>query len=103
MLNDWKWEKIDNYKYVIRDNNNKIIIDLKQIRNEQWICTLYNDEYEYELRQRAFFPENTTIEEIQWQVTIWISKQCNNIANSFHYIRDHLPSAYDLFDKITKL
>lgn len=101
MLNDWKWEKIDNYEYVIRDNTNTVIIDLIQNQNEQWICTLYNDEYK--LKYYAIFPENMTIEEIQWQVILWVNKQCTNIANSFHHIRDHLPSVHDLFDKTIKL
>ena len=100
MLNDWKWEKIDDYEYVIRDNNNAIIISLIQTWNDQWKCILFNDNYN--IRYQAIFPENTSIEEIQWQVVIWANKQCNDVANSFHYIRDHLPSVRDLFDKIKK-
>lgn len=65
------------------------------------MCTFYNDEYK--IKYRAFFPENITIEEIQWQVILWANKQCNSIANSFHHIRDHLPSIHDLFDKIIKI
>lgn len=100
-INDWKWEKIDDYEYVIRDNNNIVVIDLMQIQNKQWICTFYNNEYE--LKYRAFFSENMTIEEIQWQAILWVNEQCINIANSFHHINDHLPSIHDLFDKIIKL
>ena len=81
--------------------NITIIIDLIQNQNKQWICTFYNDEYK--LKYQALFPENMTIEEILWQTILWVNNQCNNIANSFHYIRDHLPSVHDLFDKITKL
>ena len=28
MLNNWEWEKINNNKYIIRDSNNLIIVDL---------------------------------------------------------------------------
>lgn len=101
MLNDWKWEKIDNYEYVIRDNNNTVIIDLIQTWNEQWMCTFYDDKYKLEYKK--IFSKNMTIEEIQWQVILWVSKQCNNIANNFHHIRDHLPNVCDLFDKIIKI
>lgn len=101
MLNDWKWEKIDDYEYVVRDNNNAIIIQLIQLWNKQWRCVFYNDKYE--LKYYTFFLGNTTIEEIQWQATLWVNKQCTNIANSFHHIRDHLPSIHDLFDKTIKL
>ena len=48
-----------------------------------------------------------TIEEAQWRSVIWVYDQCNNIANSFHYIRDHLLSYRELatkyFDKSTKI
>ena len=101
MLNDWKWEKIDDYEYVVRDNNNAIIIQLIQIWDKQWRCAFYNDKYE--LKYYTNFPGDTTIEEIQWQATLWVNEQCNNIANSFHHIRDHLPSIHDLFDKTIKL
>lgn len=100
MLNDWKWEKVDECEYVIRDDNNAVIIFLIQTWNNQWKCCLYNDYYN--ITYQAIFPENTSVEEVQWQVIVWANNQCNNVANSFHYIRDHLPDVHDLFDKIKK-
>lgn len=105
MLNDWKWEKIDNNQYIIKDNYNTKIVDLQKIQNEEWLCTFYNNEMK--LHYNGIYPANMSLEEVQWQAILWIQKQCNQIANSFHHIRDHLPSIHEVYctflDKKTKL
>ena len=112
MLNDWKWEKINNNKYIIRDSNNLIIVDLIKNQDKTWSCIFYNNELNLKYKTNfskslTIFSENMTIEEAQWRSIIWIYNQCNNIANSFYYIRDHLPSYRELatkyFDKSTKI
>lgn len=103
MLNDWVWEKIDNYRYIIKDSYGTIIVDLLMTKDSYWLCTFYNNEVE--LKYRAIFSKDMTIEEIQWKVVLWVYKQCNDIANSFHHIRDHLPNIRNLADAyfLTKL
>ena len=96
MLNDWKWEKISNHEYIIRDDNYKTVIDLLQTPDKTWVCIFCDVEY-----QR--FSDDMTIEEMQWQAVVSADKLCNKIANNFHHIRDHLPSMYSLFDKTRKL
>ena len=39
------------------------------------------------------------MEEVEWQVTLYIGNKCNKIANQLHKIRDHLPSIHELAEK----
>ena len=41
----------------------------------------------------------SSIEEVEWQVTLYINNKCNKIANQLHKIRDHLPGLRELREK----
>lgn len=93
MLNDWIWQKIRNYGFELHDNDGRLVASLTQDHNN-WLCTFYNDD--------CHMSSCVTLEDIEssdeaiWQATLWIYKECNRIANSFLYIRDHLTSLHEL-------
>lgn len=43
-----------------------------------------------------------SIEEAEWQMTVYIYNRCNKIANKLHAIRDHLPNVHELVEKAGK-
>ena len=94
MLNDWHWEEIDNSEYRLKDTSGQMRAYLICNFDDRWVCRLYNDELN--MNFHATFEGLKTNEEAIWQATLWIYDTCNQIANSFHHIRDHLPSLHEL-------
>lgn len=93
MLNDWMWQKIGNYEFELHDNNGELIASLVQ-DCDNWLCKFYNDDCNMHFSVRLENIESS--DEAIWQATLWIYKECNRIANSFHHIRDHLTSLHKL-------
>ena len=93
MLNDWKWNKIDDYEYRLMDSD-QIMVGYVISDGSQWHCRFYNKRLDQYFG--TTFSGMTNAEETLWQATIWIYDECNKIANSFHHIRDHLPELHDL-------
>ena len=95
MLNDSYWKEYDDEKmaYLYSSDNKKIAYIQKQ--ESGWDCTIY-PKYIAE----GFYLMNTdSIEEAEWQMTLYIYNECNKIANQLHKIRDHLPSIHDLAER----
>ena len=100
MLDDWKWIQIDDYEYRLKDASNQLIAYLVEDSSHRWQCCLYNDDWNMKFFSSFDGLENT--QEVIWQATIWIYNTCNQIANSFHHIRDHLPSLHKLHEDYEK-
>ena len=90
MLNDWCWVKVDDSEYKLNDNNGQNVAYLIRNFDDRWVCRFYNDNYNMDFG--VVFENMESAELVIWKATIWIYDECNRIANSFHHIRDHLPS-----------
>ena len=93
MLNDWVWEKVNKSEYRLKDTSGKTISYLIHNCDNKWFCTFYN--YKFNIKYDVILKVKST-EEAILQATTWIYNTCNEIANSYHYIRDHLPDSYEL-------
>ena len=96
MLNDWKWEKIDDSEYRLTDYDGQTVAYLVRNFGDSWFCRLINRRFDIHFGR--IYDNVTSIEWLKWQATIWIQDECNRIANSFHYIRDHLPNLNKLYE-----
>lgn len=94
MTNDWQWEKIDDAEYRLKKPSGIIVAYLGRNFDKRWFCWFYNDDLD--LSFDTTFDGYNNAEEVVRQATLWIYNLCNNVANSFHYIRDHLPSSHNL-------
>ena len=92
MLNDWKWDS----DLRLRDNRDNVVAYLGLFAPEKWFCRLDNNDYN--IHYSVTLEGLKSKEEAVWQATVWIYNECNAIANSFHRIRDHLPSIHELAD-----
>lgn len=101
MFNNWHWVKYDNSEYRLKNISGQMIAYLINNFNDRWTCRLYNVEYDITFVATFEGLENT--EEVIWQATLWIYNTCNQIANSFHHIRDHLPSLRELREQAEKI
>ena len=90
MLNDWNWEKVCDFQYELKDTSGEVVAFLYHSFEDEWYCKFLN----YHCGGIFFgnFEGIKNGEEAVWQATIWIYRTCNKIANSYHHIRDHLPS-----------
>lgn len=92
MDNDWCWEKYDNSEYRLKNSYGHVVAYLICNYNDKWSCLFYNDDFDWKFKMT--FEGFDNAEQIIQQATIWIYNTCNQIANSFHRIRDHLPKVY---------
>ena len=97
MLNDSYWKEYnDGERAYLYSSDNKKIAYIQKKENA-WDCTIY-PEY---IAEGFYLMNIDSIEEAEWQITLYIYNRCNEIANSLHKIRDHLPSIHDLADRAT--
>lgn len=89
MFNDWHWEKIDDSEYRLKTQYDHVTVYLIRNYDDRWTCRFFNDDYD--MKFAATFEGFKDPEEVIRQATIWMYNTCNQIANSFHRIRDHLP------------
>lgn len=94
MLNDWRWEKVDRSEYKLKDASGQTIAYLFRNYDSRWFCRFHNDDWN--MNFGVTFEGLKNAEEVIWQTTLWIYNTCNHVANSFHRIRDHLPSLHEL-------
>ena len=94
MKNKWNWEKINPECYILKDEYNYGIAHLAKYHNDKWACQFYNDDYN--ITFNIILEGIYNAEEAIWQATLWIYNTCNQVANSFHRIRDHLPDLGEL-------
>lgn len=86
-----KWED-EGWQIVLRDGN-KTLARARNMYDLGWFVYLpCIDEQFYKI-------EAATAEEAEWRVTLLLYNRCNQMANYFHKIRDHLPSIHELADK----
>ncbi len=89
----WKWEKVSKTEYKLTDSCGLTVGYLALNYDRSW-CRFYNDDFDMKFSLTIEGLKNT--EEAIWQATLWIYQTCNQVANSFHRIRDHLPSLHEL-------
>lgn len=92
MLNDSYWNEYNDREMasLYSSDNKKIAIIQKQ--ESGWDCTIY-PKY---IAEGFYLMNIDSIEEAEWQMTLYIHNRCNEIANQLHKIRDHLPSIHEL-------
>ena len=70
-----------------------------QKKDTAWNCMIWP-----ELIAESFYYNGmSSIEEVEWQVTLYIGNKCNKIANQLHKIRDHLPSVHELAERASSI
>ena len=95
MLNDSYWKEYNDGEraYLYSSDNRKIAYIQK--RENAWDCKIYP-----KFITDGFYLMNIdSIEETEWQITLYIYNRCNEIANQLHKLRDHLPSIHELAEK----
>lgn len=102
-MNKWHWKEIEIYEEHLVDENDNVIArlmytDYGTVLNG-WRCIFYNKECNTKYVNQIYA---NSIEEARWQATLWIHNECNFIANSYHRIRDHLPSIHELAEAAIK-
>ena len=89
------WEEYNDREHALlfsTDGENLAYIKKK---DKLWDCTILP-----ELIATNFYYMGTdSIEEVEWQITLYIYNECNKIANQLHKIRDHLPNIYELAER----
>ena len=97
MLNDWHWVKYDNSEYRLKNASGEMVAYLVRNYDDRWFCRVYNNDWN--INFCVTFEGLRNAEEVIWQATLWIYNTCNQIANSFHHIRDRLPDIHELAKK----
>lgn len=95
MLNDSYWKEYNDGERAYLWSAGGEIIAYIQKKDTVWDCMIYP-----ELIAESFYYNGmSSIEEVEWQITLYIYNRCNRIANQLHKIRDHLPSVHDLGER----
>ena len=84
-------QAIDGPTFIL--NGEKIAYIQKQ--ESGWDCTIC-PKY---IAEGFYLMYIDSIEEAEWQMTLYIYDRCNEIANELHKLRDHLPSIHELAEK----
>ena len=90
----WKEYNDGERAYLWSADNEKIAYVQK--KDGVWNCIIYPEL----IAESCYWRGIDSIEEIEWQVTLYINKRCTNIANQLHKIRDHLPDIHKLAAKV---
>ncbi len=95
MLNDSYWKEYNDGEmaFLYSSDNKKIAYIQKQ--ESGWDCTIF---HKY-IAEGFYLMNIDSIEEAEWQMTLYIYDRCNEIANELHKLRDHLPSIHELAEK----
>lgn len=94
MLNDSYWKEYNGERAYLYSSDNTKIAYIQEQENV-WDCTIY-PEY---IAEGFYLMNIDSIEEAEWQITLYIYNRCNEIANQLYKIRDHLPSIHELAEK----
>lgn len=94
MLNDNKWVRTNYGDSILYTADNKEIAKIISYGDGYYKLILWLDN-----RHLDFVLELDSMEIAEWQAGLIIYKECNSIANRMHYIRDHLPSSHEMYDK----
>lgn len=95
MPNQWSWKKVDDTEYKLM-NADIMSGWLRLARSGEWVCHFYNDDYDMKFAATLIGMKNP--EQALWQATLWINSVCNQVANSFHRIRDNMPSIGEMYN-----
>lgn len=95
MLNDSYWKEYnDGERAYLYSADNKNIAYVQK-KDSAWDCTIYPKF----IAEKFYWRGIDSVEEIKWQITLYIYNRCNEIANQLHRIRDHLPSIHELAER----
>jgi len=94
MLNDSYWKEYNDGERAFLWSGGETIAYIQK-KDTAWDCMIWP-----ELIAESFYYNGmSSIEEVEWQVTLYIGNKCNRIANQLHEIREHLPSVHELAEK----
>lgn len=95
MPSQYTWEKVNDTEYRLMYGD--IMCGWLVLRCDgKWYCRLHNDDYD--MRFGVMFEGMRNPEQALWQATLWINETCNQVANSFHRIRDNMPSIGEMYN-----
>lgn len=95
MLNDSYWKEYNDGERAILWSANGETLAYIQRKDSVWDCLIYPEL----VAENFYYNGLSTMEEVEWQVTLFINNKCNKMANQLHEIRDHLPSIHKLAKK----
>lgn len=99
MLDDsYYWKEYNDGRACLFSVDKHMIAFIEK-KDDIWYCKIYPEL----ISEDFYFPLVSSIEEIEWQVTLHINSKCNKIANQLHKIRDHLPSIHELAEKCGRI
>lgn len=96
MLNDSYWKEYNDGERAFLWSAGGETIAYIQKKDTVWDCTILPKL----IAESFYYNGMSSIEEVEWQVTLYIGNKCNKIANQLHKIRDHLPSVHDLAERV---
>ena len=98
MLNDSYWKEYNDGERAFLWSAGGETIAYIQKKDTVWDCMIYP-----ELIAESFYYNGmSSIEEVEWQVTLWIDDNCRKVINKVCKVRDHLPSVHELADRARK-
>ena len=103
MVRYYQWEKVDDSECRLKDPSSQMIAIAYLIRNfnDRWSCRFYNADWD--MTYYCVFEGIKTPDDAMRQATVWIYNTCNQVADSFHNLRDHLPSLEELRKQVEEL
>lgn len=98
MLHDSYWKEYNDSERAFLWSADGETLAYIQKKDTMWDCMICP-----ELIAESFYYNGlSTVEEVEWQVTLFINNKCNKIANQLHTIRDHLPGIRELDKRARK-
>ena len=92
MLNDSYWKEYNDGEMAVLWSADGEKIAYIQKKDTVWDCMIWPKL----IAENFYYNGLSTMEEVEWQVTLYIGNKCNKMANQLHKIRDHLPSIHEL-------
>ena len=95
MLNDSYWEEYNGGERAFLKSVSGDTIAYIQKKDSIWDCKIYPEL----IKENFYLRGMNSIEETEWQVTLYIDDNCRNIMNNVCEIRDHLPIIHELAER----
>ena len=95
MLNDSYWKEYNGGERALLQDADGNTIAYIQKKDYVWDCKVYPEL----IKENFYFGGIHSIEEVEWQVTLYIEDKCRNVMNNVCKIRDHLPSIHELAER----
>ena len=92
MLHDSYWKEYNDGERAFLWSSSGETLAYIQRKDTVWDCTIYPKL----IAENFYYNGLSSIEEVEWQVTLFIYNKCIKITNQLHTIRHRLPSLPEL-------